>query len=179
MPSSGFVDIWYNKDWTDGFLWKIPRGQTEEYGMLGSSPKFDDLEKFFNIKGKVKWIEKRAGSIPIGPTKTYFDRVLLIGDAAGMCKPWSGGGVIYSLTAAEIAAWTIKQAKDANDFSEKFLKKYEKGWKKSFGRQIKAGKVGMSVFKKMNNNQLNFAFSSMKRTRFLMNRLDMDFFVKK
>ena len=111
--------------------------------------------------------------------KTCFDRVLLVGDAACQIKPWSCGGVIYSLTAAEIAAKTIKQAKQANDFSEAFLKKYEHGWKAAFGKQISTGMIGRTVFKRMGNMQLDIAMRGMRSARFLMNKLDMDFLMKK
>ena len=117
--------------------------------------------------------------IPLGPPKTYFNRVLLVGDAAAMTKPWSGGGVIYSLTAAEIAASVIKQAKAASDFSEYFLKKYELIWKRKIGRHISAGMLGRAAFRRMGNRQLGLALRSANRVRFLMNKLDMDFLVKK
>jgi flavin-dependent dehydrogenase len=160
----------------DGFLWKIPRKNSLEYGMLGTNVKFDQLKKFFQLTGKM---ERHGGIIPLGPPRTYFDRVLLIGDAAAQVKPWSGGGVIYSLTAAEIAANVIKDAKRENDFSERFLKKYEHEWKKAFGGRIRTGMMGRSLFKRMNNTQLNLAMRGMNRARFLMNKLDMDFLVKK
>jgi len=178
---SGFVEMWFDKEWTDGFLWKIPRGSRVEYGMLGTAAKFDQLKRFFGLSKASGRLERYGGIVPLGPPKTYSSRVLLVGDAACQVKPWSGGGVIYSLTAAEIAARVLKEAKDANDFSESFLKQYEhgsEGWKKAFGGRIRAGMMGRALFKRMNNTQLNLAMRGMGRARFLMNKLDMDYFVK-
>jgi geranylgeranyl reductase family protein len=176
--ASEFVEMWFDKRVCDGFLWKIPRGNGLEYGMLGTNAKFDQLIGYFDLKGERSKFIRQAGIVPLGPPKTYFDRVLLVGDAAAQVKPWSGGGVIYSLTAAEIAANVIKQAKDGNDFSENVLKAYEDGWKSAFGKQIRTGMLGRSVFKRMGNTRLNLAMCTMNKARFLMNKLDMDFLVK-
>ena len=173
--TSEFVELWFDKNVCDGFLWKIPRGKTTEYGMLGTVVKFSQLESFFKLKTQYK---KYAGLIPLGPPKTYFNRVMLVGDAAAHVKPWSCGGVIYSLITAQIAAEVVKQAKEANNFSEKFLKKYEQEWKRKIGSRIKAGMIARRVFKKMNNAQINLAISSAKGLGFLMNKLDMDFLFK-
>jgi len=176
---SKHVGMWFDKDWTDGFLWKIPRNQSTEYGMLGTGAKFEQLKRFFDLKGK---LIKQGGVVPLGPPKTYFDRVLLVGDAAAQVKPWSGGGVIYSLTAAEIAADVLKQAKAVNDFTAGYLKRYEHGgdgWKKAFGSRIRTGMIGRSLFKRMGNTRLNLAMRGMGRASFLMNKLDMDFLMKK
>ena len=47
---SEFVELFFDKMLTDCFLWKIPRGQSTEYGMWGLGSRFDLLEKFFKIK---------------------------------------------------------------------------------------------------------------------------------
>lgn len=164
------VDLWFDKEkLPDGFFWRIPRGAAVEYGMLGKNVKFADLENFFKIKN----YEKRAGLIPMGPPKTYFDRVLLIGDAAGMTKPWSGGGIIYGLTASAIAYEVVREAFEKNDFSEDFLKKYEDGWKSVFGRQIFLGMSMRRVYKKLGKTHIDFFTGLVKNMNF--NWLDMDF----
>lgn len=177
--TSEFVEMWFDKQVCDGFLWKIPRGDRLEYGMLGTNAKFNHLIDFFDLKGERSKFIRQAGIISLGPPKTYFDRVLLVGDAAAQVKPWSGGGVIYSLKAAGIAVNVLKQAKDKNDFSENNLKTYEDEWKAAFGKQIRTGMLGRSVFKRMGNTRLNLAMRTMNKASFLMNKLDMDFLVKK
>ena len=164
------VELWFDKDkLSDGFFWKIPRGQSTEYGMIGSRADFTKLEEFFGVKD----YEKRAGAINIGPVKSYWERVLLIGDAACQIKPWSGGGVVYGLKCAEIAIKTTKQAIEENDFSERFLSSYEKEWKKAIGKQIRLGMLYRKLYRKSGNRRIDFIFSLMKRMP-LLNRLDMD-----
>ena len=53
-----------------------------------------------------------------------------MGEAAGLVKTTTGGGIYYGLISAEIASNIIKDAFKKNDFSAKFLSKYEKQWKK-------------------------------------------------
>ncbi|UCD07733.1 MAG: NAD(P)/FAD-dependent oxidoreductase [Candidatus Aenigmatarchaeota archaeon] len=169
-----FVELWFDKRVTDGVLWKIPRGRKTEYGGMGNNLKFNALKEFFGLKD----FEKRAGRIPMGPPKTYFNHCLLVGDAAAQIKPWSGGGLVYGLTCADIAAENITKAFKRNDFSESFLKRYEQEWKKRIGGRIKAGMLARGMLKRMNNAQISLALSSANRVRFLMNKLDMDYLVK-
>lgn len=168
---SPYVEMWYDKRLApDGFLWKIARGEKTEYGMFSSKPRFQTLESFFGIKR----YEKGGGLIPFGFHKTYFDRTLLIGDAASQVKPWSGGGVIYSLTAARIAAKVIAEAFSRNDFSEDFLRKYEKQWHRKFGINIAAGILFRKAYRRMGQKQIETLFRLAGKFR-KRNSLDMDF----
>jgi len=169
--SSEFVELFFDKTLTDSFLWKIPRGESTEYGMWGSGSRFDVLEKFFKIKGKYA---KRSGVIPLGPPKTYFDRAILLGDAAAHVKPWSGGGVIYGMTCAQIAADVLMKA----DYSERSLREYEIGWKRAIGKQLAAGLFMRRLYRRSSNAQIDRLMATAKYLK-LLNRLDMDFLVKR
>jgi len=169
------VEIFIQKDYAkDGFFWKIPRGRTTEYGMFSSKADFLELDKFF----KIKPAERRAGLIPLGPGKSYFERTLLVGDAAGMSKPWSGGGVIYGFMAAKIAAKTVLEAFEWKDFSEGFLARYERRWKKEIGRHIQIGMLGRSIFERAGDFEIQMALKAMRIFNPLANMLDMDFLVR-
>jgi flavin-dependent dehydrogenase len=167
------VDLYFDKKMlNDGFFWKIPRGEKTEYGVWGKNVKFSDLENFFRLRN----YEKYAGLIPIGTVKkSYSDRMLIAGSAAGQVKPWSGGGVIYGLTCAEIAAKIIEKAFRFNDFSGALLKEYESEWKRKIGRQIKFG----LVFRRFIENSSDFQLDAAFRTGKLLNYgwMDMDFIV--
>lgn len=166
------VDLYFSKAaLRDGFFWKIPRGKTTEYGIWGSSVTFKDIEKFFGIKK----YEKFAGLIPIGHVKSYSERLILVGSSAGQVKPWSGGGVIYGLTCAEIAAKTIDKAFRLNNFSESMLKEYEKVWKKKIGRQIKMGIAFRKILEHSSDFQLDAALRLGKNMNYSW--MDMDFIV--
>jgi len=101
--SASYVETWPCKN---GFIWKIPRGKETEYGIM-ANPKeankvFDDFLKKRNIS-----LEKKVKLIPHDLTIPKNSSITLCGDAAGLTKPWSGGGVIWGLTAVEILLKTF------------------------------------------------------------------------
>jgi digeranylgeranylglycerophospholipid reductase len=67
-------------------------------------------------------------------SKTYSDRILLVGDAAGMVMPTNGGGIPTAMVsgriAGEVAALHVKKNEP--------LSSYEARWKKAFGRELSA-----------------------------------------
>jgi digeranylgeranylglycerophospholipid reductase len=172
---SDCVEISVDKALANGFFWKIPRGEITEYGMFSGNADFLSLEKFFGLKDPY---ERRAGLIPMGPGKTFFPRTLLVGDSAGMSKPWSGGGIIFGFTAARIAARVVVEAFREDDFSGAFLARYESGWKRAFGRQIQAGMLGRKVFERMDNQDIETVLKCLRFFMPIINRMDMDFLVK-
>lgn len=74
---------------------------------------------------------------PVVPLeKTYCDRVILVGDAAGFINPISGEGIYYAMSSGEIAASIISEALEKGKTNEQFLSKYQKAWKKDFGKDL-------------------------------------------
>lgn len=94
-----FVEVWPTKT---GFFWKIPRGKEVEYGIMEKPERakaiFEEFVKKFNLKLEII----KAAVIPQGLSVSMDPRFTLCGDASGLTKPWSGGGVAWSLTAADI-----------------------------------------------------------------------------
>ena len=84
--------------------------------------------KFNNIKGGA------VASCRI--VKTYSEKVLLCGEAAGFINI-GGGGIDYAMASGEIAANVAIDALDKGDTSEHYLSKYEKLWMDEFGKDIK------------------------------------------
>lgn len=125
----------YFGDYAKGFFgWIIPEDTTTaKIGVgttLGKNPK-DSLNQFI-FKQELKLSNMKfncAGIIPISkPLDTYiYKNRLLIGDAACFVKATSGGGLVFGLKSAEIAAQTIterfKNFKNINNYN-KNLKKY-------------------------------------------------------
>ena len=168
--SSDRVELWLDREVCDGFLWKIPRGKATEYGMLGSSVNLSQLQGFFRLKDIQK---RRAGMIPVGPCKSFFERTLLVGDAAAQTKPWSGGGVVYSMTCAAHAASTLTHCLRAKELSEQALSCYEDAWKAELERPISMGMMGRELYREMDNRSLVKLMDSLKSMD--LNSLDMDF----
>jgi digeranylgeranylglycerophospholipid reductase len=93
------VEAWPVKE---GFIWKIPRGNMTEYGIISSpneaKKSFDD----FCQKSKPHLQGIKSALIPQGLVIPKTERITLCGDATGLTKPWSGGGVIWGLIAADL-----------------------------------------------------------------------------
>ncbi|OPX72279.1 MAG: Digeranylgeranylglycerophospholipid reductase [Methanoregulaceae archaeon PtaB.Bin108] len=86
-----------------------------------------------------------SGTIPLGTrSRTFGNHVLFIGDAAGMAKPTSGGGVYTGVRAARHAARVIGEALSENDSGDTSLSEYQKAWKNDFGRELD---LGMQLFR--------------------------------
>jgi len=97
--NSNFVETWPTKS---GFLWKISRVKETEYGII-EDPK--EVRKIFDkfITEKKLHLERiNSAVVSQGLVIPFNSKVTLCGEAAGLTKPWSGGGVIWSLMAAEI-----------------------------------------------------------------------------
>ena len=68
----------------------------------------------------------RQKVLPLGPIdRTYGDRLLVLGDAAGLVKPTTGGGIYYSLLSARIAAEVLGPALTSDALGADTLAAYE------------------------------------------------------
>jgi len=113
-----------------GFCWKIPKGDKIEYGALGNQLEVKNkTDKILGIKG-VERDSFSAAAIPcpkfslfnaglIFPKEKY---ITLCGDAMGLTKPWSGGGIIWGLYAADILIKTFPDFKKYKKETIRFFK---------------------------------------------------------
>jgi len=82
----------------------------------------------------------RLRLLPLAPVRvTYGRRVLAVGDAAGLVKPTTGGGIYYSLLSGHLAAETLLGALDRDDLTARSLSAYETRWRERLGPDIRAG----------------------------------------
>ncbi len=78
--------------------------------------------------------------LPLSPVgRTFGDRVLAVGDAAGLVKPTTGGGIYYSLLSAGWAAEAIGRAFERGEFTAAALSAYEDAWRAGLGRELRVG----------------------------------------
>lgn len=108
-------------------------------------------------------VELCYGGIPLKPLpRTYGERLLVVGDAAGQVKPTSGGGIYYGLLSADIAARTLHQALEDGDLSAKRLAVYERNWKKRLGRELRVGYWARTLFEHLSSRQIDRIFEIIK-----------------
>ncbi|MEE8114339.1 MAG: NAD(P)/FAD-dependent oxidoreductase [Nitrososphaerales archaeon] len=101
----------------------------------------------------------RSWMIPITPLKrTFSDRVLAVGDAAGQTKPTTGGGIYYGILSAKAAANTANLAFKTGDFSSATLRNYEKEWRKQIGPEVRRGAFFRKLFERLSDNDIDDLF---------------------
>lgn len=84
---------------------------------------------------------RRVGPVKGFPIRTDFqrspvigDRLLLVGEAAGLVNPFTGEGIDYALESARIAAQNLMTCFDRGDFSRRSLSQYERVLRGRFQR---------------------------------------------
>lgn len=102
--------------------------------------------------------------IPVRPlSETVADRVLVIGDAAGLAKPTTGGGVYYSLLSAELAAAAVGEALEAGDGSARFLSRYQTAWRAALGSEIRTAALFRTFASQLSDAQIDETFRLVAR----------------
>ncbi len=126
---SDFVETWAIEK---GFIWRIPRGKEVEYGAIGKIDTVKDVFEEFLRKRNLVLERMESALVPQGLIIPSNKEVTLCGDASGLCKPWSGGGVVWGLIAASLL---LKYFPD-------FLK-YKNSLKRFFSIRILISKVAV------------------------------------
>ena len=97
-----------------------------------------------------------------------------MGDAAGLVKPITGGGIYYSQISAEIAVKTIKHALEINNFNCEVMANYQQKWKKQIGDEItRSNKLRDTLFgfeDNMLNHLTKFTLSNKLISKILLSK---------
>ena len=166
------IEVHFNKHYSpDFFSWVIPN---KEYGLI-TAVRPNEYMKYFKESINLPDGAKYAYPIPMGHTKSFSNRTLLIGDACGQVKPLSGGGIMFSLMAALHAKRTIEEAFNKKRFDEKILSSYENQWKNEFGKEIRNQLLFRKIYRKMSNKDIDSFFKDFGPGVEVINNFDYDF----
>jgi geranylgeranyl reductase family protein len=143
------IHLFFGFDNVFGYAWLFPKRSCVNIGLGGILDKTKDVKgrftKFVGILKEKKLIPKSlqpknfsAALIPVGGPikKTYADRVVLCGDAAGFVHPLTGEGIYYAMASGEIASKVITEAIECEEYTERRLSKYQASWMKDFGKGL-------------------------------------------
>jgi len=158
---SDILDVYIGNKVAPGFFaWRIPCGDFVRVGVCvsqGNGPPSQFLRpllKRLELEDQ-KVLERISGVIPIGfPLRTYADRTMLVGDAAGQAKPLSGGGLYTGMTAARIAADVALAALQKGDLSANMLSEYQRRWKDEIGRELERGYLIRRAYLRLSDQRL-------------------------
>lgn len=160
------VDLFVGSELAPRFFgWGIPTGPNE--GRIGMATVLPNRPKNFfrdyfhkgapsKLLGGAKIVNRVSGLIPFGTRNpSYGDNVLLTGDAAGMAKPTSGGGIYSGLISADAAFEVADKAFDREDLSSDSLSPYQDLISQRIGGELSKGAHLRKAFLSLNDQQLS------------------------
>jgi digeranylgeranylglycerophospholipid reductase len=107
----------------------LKRDRRNIRSVLGNFLSNHHVTKRLLIKGA---LNLSSALIPLAPAnKLYAPSILVVGDAAGMVCPIWMGGLAFCIYAGKVAGQTIVKALEQQDYSEKFLSRYQTLWQNS------------------------------------------------
>lgn len=150
------------------FAWLVPISANKAYvGLLSESQTKLHLQNFLKhlfeqhkIGSPDVKIQQRA--IPIRTLRrSYGDRLLVIGDAAGQVKPTTGGGIYFGHLGARIAARVLNEALDSDNLTAAYLSRYQTQWKARLGYELSSGYWVRWAYSKLNDRQIEGIFNAL------------------
>jgi geranylgeranyl reductase family protein len=162
-----YVEVHVGRKIASGFfVWVIPLGQDKVrigLGCKGANPK-ELLDEFvkrrFGDEDNLERGKVRSGLIiTSGPIdRTFDDRFLVVGDAAGQVKPTTGGGVILGGICASIAGKIAAEAVACGDCSAQFLSRYEHLWKDELDKDFRTMQFARRVMNRLSDQTVDKLF---------------------
>jgi flavin-dependent dehydrogenase len=155
-----------------GFAWVVPvqrgSGSMARIGLMCDAGAGQQFARFAERIGSRCGVhappvktgtEPRLKMLPLAPLrKTYAARILTVGDAAGLVKATTGGGIYYSLVSAGIAADVLGEALSADSLTDRRLREYQRLWRKRLGAELDAQLSLRRLAHEMTDQQIDALF---------------------
>lgn len=134
------VDMYYGRQTAPGFFaWIIPLGDGRARVGLASNakskPRLEAVMRHHPIiskkLAKASVLRGIGGTVLVGlpAKKTFMPGLVVVGDAAGIVKATTGGGVVFGGISGKIAGKTVSLAVSETDASARSLGRYETSWR--------------------------------------------------
>lgn len=150
FPAAEHIEVYLGRQIAPGgFGWLVPfkRGG-QPYARVGLMCDREPRGCFRSLSQRIserfgvpaEWGEPRSKILPLAPvTRTWSRRVLAVGDAAGLVKATTGGGIYFGLLSGRIAAEVLAPALCEDRLDATALREYERRWRQRLGPEIRAG----------------------------------------
>lgn len=170
FADSAEVEVYFGNSVAPGsFAWAVPIRRAgaprARLGLMAARDADGHLLQFLHSQpiasrmGSDGTVRFRRRPIPLAPlARTFGERVLVVGDAAGLTKPTTGGGIYYSLLSAELAASVAGQALAAQTYSAEFLAQYQHHWQTMLGSELRWGRWFRRHAERLTDAQIDQAF---------------------
>jgi geranylgeranyl reductase family protein len=168
----GDVEVYVGRDVApDGFAWAVPvarhDGPHVRVGVMTShdAPTYYEraVARLAGRWGIGEVAPPRQKILPLGAIdRTYADRLLVVGDAAGLVKPTTGGGIHYSIVSASIAARIGIEALECDSLDRASLSRYERAWKAELAAEFEAQHALRAIVTRFTDQELDALFELAK-----------------
>lgn len=159
------IDVYFGRSVAPGgFGWMVPFTRDgKHWARLGLICTENAALRFRTLCQRVwdEWAlvapqpEPRLKALPLAPVaKSYGDRVLAVGDAAGIVKPTTGGGIYYSLLSGSFAADVAVRALARDALHASALAEYDRAWRDRLGPDIRAGLAFRRIAAALNDDAI-------------------------
>jgi len=166
----GDVEVYFGSDWAPGgFAWTVPvsrpTGPCVRVGLMCDGDAALFFRQFVNRIGGSWGIpselvgEPRRRLLPLATlSRTFASRLLVVGDAAGLVKPTTGGGIYYSLVSATLAAETLIPALRSNRLDTDGLAVYQRRWQQRLGPEFQSQLALRMLAQRMSDAEIDSLF---------------------
>jgi len=166
----GNVEVYFGSDTAPGgFAWTVPvmrpTGPFVRVGLMCEGDASIFYRQFVSRVG-ASWgippelvTEPRRRFLPLSALpRTYARRLLVVGDAAGLVKPTTGGGIYYSLVSAALAAETLIPALHSDRLDADTLSVYQQRWRQRLGPEFQAQLALRMLAQRMSDTEIDSLF---------------------
>ena len=166
----GDVEVYFGRGWAPGgFAWTVPvtrpTGPFVRVGLMCEGDAAPFFRQFVNRIGGSWGIpsdlvgEPRRRLLPLSTLpRTFASRLLVVGDAAGLVKPTTGGGIYYSLVSATLAAETLISGLQSDRLDAEALAIYQDRWRQRLGSEFQAQLALRMLAQRMSDVEIDSLF---------------------
>ncbi|MCL5984794.1 MAG: NAD(P)/FAD-dependent oxidoreductase [Candidatus Thermoplasmatota archaeon] len=137
-----YCDFYLGECAPGGYVWIFPKG--DHLANVGIGVQVSKIKSQAEVKALLdKWIDRHpgyakgkkidmvAGAVSISPPikQAVTDGMMLVGDAARMIDPITGGGIANGCIAGKVAGEVAAKAVKEGNYSKDRLMEYERGWR--------------------------------------------------
>jgi geranylgeranyl reductase family protein len=168
-PELSEVCVYVGARFAPGFFaWVVPtRGGKALVGLLARRAARKRLKEFLSsLAGSERLAAQDApitvSAVTLKPLdRTYGDRLLIAGTAAGQVKPITGGGIYYGLLCADLAAQTLDSALRSDDLSRKSLSRYQHAWKTLLADELRTAYRARRLYERLSDRRIDALLTAM------------------
>lgn len=159
---TSWTEIFLDKDLSrDAFSWVVP--MTNGWTRVGVMTKGDASASLQRLLDRLlpEWREIpdiRLASKPIAQSlinRSYQDRVLVVGEAAGQVKGTTGGGIYFALLGAHYAVEATAHAFALGSFNASVLAQYERSWQAAIGDELWVGRFFRRLYTRLRDEHVD------------------------